>query len=90
MNEKKLWDFYLDYGRMGQLEGVFEATEEEIKNAIGKDVSWDELLGKHSCDTFTLEESMITPHKADKPMGFDPLECLDEEEDDEDFEEDNE
>ena len=67
-----LWDFELDYGRMGVLHGTFEATEEEIEEAIGKTVWWDEELGKHSNDEFVLEKSMITPH-VEKPFGFDPL-----------------
>lgn len=67
-----LWDFELDYGRMGVLKGVFEATEEEVKAAIGKTVSWDEELGKHSQDEFILEEGMITPH-VERSFGFDLL-----------------
>lgn len=74
-----LWDFYLDYGRMGELEGTFEATEEEVETAIGKTVWWSEELGKHSEDEFTLTREMITPHK-DGVHGFDPLENIEEDE----------
>lgn len=75
-----LWDFELDYGRMGVLQGTFEATEEEVKAAIGKTVWWDEELGKHSNDEFVLAEDMITPH-VEKPFGFNPLEGIFDEED---------
>lgn len=74
-----LWDFYLDYGRMGALSGTFEATEEEIEAAIGKTIWWSEELGKHSEGDFTLTRDMISSH-TEKPVGFDPLEHIDEEE----------
>ena len=74
-----LWDFYLDYGRMGELSGTFEATEEEVEAAIGKTVWWSEELGKHSEDEFTLTRDMISPHEAGV-RGFDPLQHIDEDE----------
>ena len=72
-----LWDFALDYGRMGVLTGTFEATEEEVKAAIGKTVWWYEELGKHSSDEFVLREDMITPH-IESERGFNPLEHIEE------------
>lgn len=74
-----LWDFELDYGRQGVLRGTFEATEEEIDNAVGKSVSWYEELGKHSQDEFIFEKSMVTPHK-EHETGFNPLENIEGEE----------
>ena len=43
-----LWNFYWDCGRMGELTGLFVATEEEIEDIIGKEIYFGEILGKHS------------------------------------------
>lgn len=43
-----IWKFYWDYGRSGDVEGFFRATKEEIEDAIGKEVCFGEILGKHS------------------------------------------
>lgn len=49
MSQFKLWKFSEDYGRMGDVEGLFIATEEEIdKFLVGKEISFGEILGKHS------------------------------------------
>lgn len=48
MNKNYLWKFYWDCGRMGKVEGLFVATEEEIQDLIGKNADFDEILGKHS------------------------------------------
>lgn len=56
---KYLYKFYWDCGRSGDLEGLFVATEEEIKNAIGSEVYFGEVLGKHSEVHGTLEEGDI-------------------------------
>lgn len=45
---KKLYEFNLDCGRMGSLEGVFIATEEELNKIQGKNIYFGEVLGKHS------------------------------------------
>jgi len=44
----KLYKFMWDCGRMGDVEGIFAATDEVIQNAIGKRVYFGEILGKHS------------------------------------------
>ena len=51
-----LWKFYWDCGRQGDVEGVFKATKEEVENAIGKEVYFGEILGKHSEVYGTLED----------------------------------
>lgn len=56
----KLWKFYVDRGRMGEVESVFVATEEEIEAVIGKEVYFGEILGKHSEVCGTIEASEIT------------------------------
>lgn len=48
MDDKYLWEFNLDCGRMGYLEGLFVATENEINKIIGKKVYFGEVLGKNS------------------------------------------
>jgi len=44
---QKIFRYYEDFGRMGDLEGIFVATEEEISNAP-ETVYFGEVLGKHS------------------------------------------
>lgn len=75
---KRLWEFYEDYGRHGELHGVFEATDEEIESAIGKTVWWDEELGKHSQGEVTLTKENLKPYVSGE-MGWNPLEQLREE-----------
>lgn len=48
MDDKHLWKFSWDCGRMGEVEGLFVATEKEIEKSIGKNVYFGEILGKHS------------------------------------------
>lgn len=49
MTELKLWKFSEDYGRRGDVEGLFIATEEEIDKFLDKqNISFGEVLGKHS------------------------------------------
>lgn len=45
---KKMYKFRWDVRRMGCVEGVFVADESEVEAAIGKDVYFGEILGKHS------------------------------------------
>ena len=45
---KNLYRFYWDKGRMGYVTGTFVAEESEITAAIGKQVYFGEILGKHS------------------------------------------
>lgn len=48
MNNKLLVRYNVEFGRMGDLEGLFVTTHEEMTNALGKQVYWGEVLGKHS------------------------------------------
>lgn len=54
-----LWKFRWDCGRQGDVMGVFKATKEEVKNAIGKEVYFGEILGKHSEICGILEEGEV-------------------------------
>jgi hypothetical protein len=49
MAQLKLWKFSENYGRMGDVEGLFIATEEEVDKFLDKrNVCFGEVLGKHS------------------------------------------
>ena len=54
-----LWKYYVDCGRQGVIEGVFKATKEEVDAAIGQEVYFGEILGKHSEVGGTLEATDI-------------------------------
>lgn len=53
---EKLYKFYWDCGRAGDLEGVFIAEEKTIADSIGSEVYFGEVLGKHSDVHGTLDE----------------------------------
>lgn len=55
----KLYEFCLDCGRMGDLTGLFIATETELKALQGGNIYFGEALGKHSevwIDDFKFED----------------------------------
>lgn len=56
----KLWNFYVDRGRSGFIEGVFAATDESLEGLIGKSIYIDEPLGKHSEFSSILKRDMFT------------------------------
>ena len=56
---KGIYRFYVDFDRMGELEGIFISTEEEVDNIIGKKVWFGEVLGKHSEVGGVIEEGEI-------------------------------
>lgn len=61
--EKKLWKYYVDFGRMGQIASTFFATEEEIEYLKTKTIYLDDVLGKHSeviLDFTDLQEGELT------------------------------
>ena len=80
-----LWSFYWDCGRQGEVEGLFKATREEVENAIGKEVYFGEILGKHNEIYGMIEEGEIEL-VSDNPIevmsakesGYNPLEYLSE------------
>ncbi len=55
-----LYEFYLDCGRLGDITGMFVATDIAVAEAIGKTIGLGEALGKHSNITFTLESGHLT------------------------------
>lgn len=94
----KIWHYHLDCGRMGYIEGMFVAAEEEIENNVGLIVNFGEALGKHSEITTTFNWDDIEELTDDQdliekcvnanivPNGYNPLDYIyeEEEEDDED------
>lgn len=47
---KAVYKFHLDYGRMGELYGIFIANKNEVDELVasGKEIYYGEVLGKHS------------------------------------------
>ncbi|RXZ77940.1 hypothetical protein EBB07_28180 [Paenibacillaceae bacterium] len=43
-----LWRMVWDFGRIGEVRGVFIATQKQVSNAIGKYIRFGEVLGKYS------------------------------------------
>lgn len=44
----KLYKFFWDCGRMGSLDGLFAAEPDALEEAIGHELYFGEVLGKHS------------------------------------------
>lgn len=74
---KNLYKFNWDYGRMGDVEGIFVAEESKIKAAIGKEVVFGEILGKHSDIIGVLERKDLTILTDDQDFikKFEDLNC---------------
>lgn len=78
-----LWRFHWDCGRQGSVEGIFKATKEEVDAAIGKEVYFGEILGKHS-EVYGIIEDGEIEIISDDPLivkqatesGYDPLDYL--------------
>lgn len=96
----KLYNYFLDCGRMGSVEGLFIATDEMINNALGKTVYFGEILGKHSevSDTLKLEDLKVLSDDQDKInwlaeivglgstiSGYNPLDYIDDYDDELDY-----
>jgi len=85
-----LYRFHWDCGRMGDVESVFAAEPEEVKAALGKQVYFGEILGKHSEVNGVLGEEDLTLLTEDSefvrkaieygvvPVGHNPLSYLNE------------
>lgn len=57
---RKLYRFDWDCGRMGSVDGIVVADDAEVAGAIGKQINFGEILGKHSEVYGTLEEKEMT------------------------------
>jgi hypothetical protein len=84
----KLYKFHWDCGRQGCVEGIFSADDATVKAAIGQDVHFGEILGKHSEVYGPLEKKDLKVLTDDEPFiaramqyglvpsGYNPLEHL--------------
>jgi len=72
---RKLYKYELDCGRMGVVDGLFIADEDEVNEAMGKYVYFGEILGKHSDIGCDLQESQLTV-KSDDPGFVERLEAV--------------
>lgn len=101
---KNLYSFYWDCGRMGDLQGMFVASPEQIAAIIGRQAYFGEVLGKHSEIYGRVNEQDITLVSDDQEKvawllevtggfetisGFNPLEFVEEADDSDDEDEDN-
>lgn len=91
---KKLYKFEWDCGRMGEVDGLFIADDQTVRETVGKDVRFGEILGKHSEIYGTLDEEDLTVITGDHEhitmleevfenstlSGYNPLDYIDEEE----------
>lgn len=57
---ENLYRFQWDCGRMGDVEGLFIASQDEVDAAIGKPIYFGEILGKHSEVYGDLDEGDIS------------------------------
>ena len=64
----KLYSFYWDCGRIGELDGLFIADDCVVAETIGKNIYFGEVLGKHSEIYGVLEEKdlKVLSEDADK------------------------
>lgn len=99
---KVIAKFHWDCGRMGEVDGLFVADKADLEAAYGKQVYFGEILGKHSEVYGELGTDAVTILTEDQDFiakfieimgdgtisGYNPLEYLSEEADEEDEEED--
>ena len=69
MNEERgLYKFEVDCGRMGVISGLFVATVESVSKAIGSELYFDEVLGKHSEVHAEFDDETVRNITADAGM----------------------
>lgn len=87
--EEAVYKFDVYCGRMGSLEGVFVAPKEHVKQLMGHEVHFGEVLGKHSSISVDIGPENLTMISDDANVvevvkkhnlssGFDPFNYLDE------------
>ena len=88
---KAIYSFYWDCGRMGNVDGLFIADKDTVEKAIGKQVYFGEILGKHSEVFGTLDENDLEIKSEDQEFikkfeevlgedfsqGYNPLDYID-------------
>lgn len=91
---KGIYRFHFGCGRMGDLHGIFVADSAVVKNTMGADLYFGEVLGKHSEIYGPLDEedlTLVTQDEAavavfeqhDLASGFNPLDYVQERDDEE-------
>ncbi len=63
----KLYEFYADFGRMGEIESTFVATDEEFAALSNRYMYFGEVLGKHSEIYLDTDPSMFTVNEKATP-----------------------
>jgi len=58
---KAIVEFFWDFGRSGEVSGLFICEEEDLNKIIGRDIYFGEILGKHSevSGTISSEDFVI-------------------------------
>jgi len=79
-----VWRFLWDFDRAGSIRGTFIASRQEVANSFGKNVYFGEVLGERSNIEGILEPfdiKLISDNpvlvKEYTPVGFNPLNCID-------------
>ena len=90
MMSEQVYRWGLDCGRMGDLEGVFVSSEQEIAAAEGKGLYFYEVLGKHSeigatvvskdFEVLSSDSAVIAFVKEHGPFGHNPFDYFSDEE----------
>lgn len=72
---EKLRKFQYGVHRFGTMEGLFWASDEELDTLLGREVSFYEVLGKHSHFSFTFDQETLdkTIETIDLPEEMIPL-----------------
>jgi len=90
---KKMYRFMWDCGRMGNVEGLFFAEGKDVEEAIGLELYFGEILGKHSevCGELEADDlkeidissdalkEMMDTFEGDTIVGYNPLKHISEE-----------
>lgn len=98
---KVIVSFYVDYGRMGDLNGIFICEKEALENLYGKEIYFGEVLGKHSEVVVEVDEGCFEIKTNDQDFiakfieimgdgtisGYNPFDFIDEDEESDDDEE---
>ena len=93
--EKLLVKYNEDFGRMGNLEGLFVCTQDELDNINGQMIHFGEVLGKHSevysdetyehckviSEDLDLIADLLTVSEHNTICGFNPLDYIEDCED---------
>lgn len=77
MAKRGLYRMTWGAGRAGTLHGLFTATDEEVKAAIGREIYFGEVLGKHSevYGELDAKEVVLVTDDADFVKKFDEYKC---------------